>query len=145
MLVACMIGAALPLLDASVVDVLAAGDAVCDVGEDGIEILLADAAFFHVDVLEKGFAVFLELRFEEAGVTADEVFVDGEATVDVGNSEADGFAAETTGTVSIGKQIGENQSYLMGSSLFMAPRDLVIVMATRWWYWYGMKEVRLES
>lgn len=90
-----LVGCALPLLDAGIVNVLAARDAVCNVGNSWIEIFLADATLFHVGIGEQELAVLLEFGSEEGGGTADEVFVHSKAAVDVVDVEADDLATET--------------------------------------------------
>lgn len=83
-------------------DVLAASDAVRDVFRDRVEVFLADAALFErgVAVGFSELAVVLELRLEESGGAAYQVFVDGEALVDVGDSESHDFAAEAARRIS---------------------------------------------
>lgn len=85
----------LPLLDAVVVHVLATCDAVCDVGDGRVEFVLANAALLDIGVVVERLAVLLELGLEEGRGAADEVFVDGKATIDVMDLEADDFATET--------------------------------------------------
>jgi hypothetical protein len=89
-----VVGGLFPLLDAAVMYVLATSDAVCDVLCGWIEVFLADAAFLAFGVGREDFAVLLELRLEQGGGAADEVFVDGETAVDVVDFEADDFAAD---------------------------------------------------
>jgi hypothetical protein len=84
------------------VDVLAASDAVRDVFRDRVEVILADAALFERGVAA-GFSeltVVLKLRLEESGGATYHVFVDGEALVDVGDSESHDFAAEAARKIS---------------------------------------------
>jgi hypothetical protein len=88
-----LVGCSLPLLDACVVDVLAAADAVGDVFGGGVEIFLADATFFGVGVGLEGLAILLKLGFEEGRGAADEVFMNGEAAVDIGDTETYDFVA----------------------------------------------------
>jgi hypothetical protein len=89
-----VVGGLFPLLDAAVMYVLATSDAVCDVLCVWIEVFLTDAAFLVVGVGREDFAVLLELRLEEGGGAADEVFVHGETAVDVVDFEADDLAAD---------------------------------------------------
>jgi hypothetical protein len=92
--VALLVRLALPVLDAELVDVLAAGDAVCDILGRGVQVVVADAAHVGGAAGREEFAVLLELLFEEGGGKADEVFVHGEAPGEVGDFEAYDFAAD---------------------------------------------------
>jgi hypothetical protein len=78
----------LPLLDALLVHVLTTRAAVGDVSCGRFEIFLAYATAFDLAVVVESFAILLELRLEQAGGAADEVFVHGEFAVNARDLEA---------------------------------------------------------
>jgi hypothetical protein len=85
----------LPLLDALLVHVLTTRAAVGDILCGRVKIFLTYATVFDLAVLVKSLAILLELRLEQAGAAADEVFVDGEFPVNARNLEAYDSVSDT--------------------------------------------------
>ena len=102
--------------------VLATFDAECDVLCGGVQRFGAHATFVGGTVR---FAVLLQAGFEISGRAADEVFVDGEAAVEMEHSEANNLAAGT-GLLQYDctRQCGKFKKYLIGPSFLVVPRDL---------------------
>jgi hypothetical protein len=84
------------LLDATIVYVLAALDAVGNVLDSRVESFLTDTTLLSFVTGLNDLAVVLELFLEQRRGAADEILVDGESTLDARDPEAHDFVADAT-------------------------------------------------